>query len=149
MDCDSPDSNLFDSANFEDAGLKEYFRKLKEASDDPVNEKLDKATKKLSEYYGFDIDAEAIIETDPDLIDLTAIEPPRTPDELDALTVLESVPSGFWDQGSGKKGTDELDNFLAKVIIEPPAEKVTPEFPNPTRSAPPCLRFSRPAPQPP
>lgn len=118
----SPDSNLFDSANFEDAGLKEYFRKLKEASGDPVNEKLDKATKKLSEYYGFDIDANSIIETDPDLIDLTAITPPHTPDELDALTVLEAVPSGFGD----RKGCDELDSFLAKVVIEPPAEKVTP-----------------------
>lgn len=120
----SPDSNLFDSGNFEDAGLKDYFRKLKEASSDMDSDKLDKATKKLSEYYGFDIDANAIIETDPDLIDLTAITPPHTPDELDALSVLETVPTGFDDNTQRKR--DELDHFLAKVIIEPPAEKVTP-----------------------
>lgn len=101
-----------------DTNLKEYLKQLKEASKTD-NADVDLAAKKLTELYGFEIGSDTFIDSDPDVIDLTAIPPPRTPDELDSLTMVNAVPSGFHDNG-------ELEKFLAKVTIAPPTQKVTP-----------------------
>lgn len=101
-----------------DTNLKEYLKQLKEASNTD-NADVDLAAKKLTELYGFEIGGDTFIDSDPDVIDLTAIPPPRTPDELDSLTMVNSVPSGFHDNG-------DLEKFLAKVTIAPPTQKITP-----------------------
>lgn len=125
----SPDA-LGDS---KDNNLREYLRQLKEASNKDNNSDQDLAAKKLAELYGFEL-GDDFIETDPDLIDLTSIPPPQTPDELDIPnSVLNAPPSGFDDiDGSHKQqqqqqsNNRDLEEFLKKVTIEPPTKIVTP-----------------------
>lgn len=126
----SPDSSNFgmETKNY---NLKEYLKQLKEISNvDNVNHDTDVAAKKLSEIYGFEIREDTFIETDTDLIDLRAIPPPQTPDELDALSLLNAAPKGFDDLT--KKTLNEvrqeqdLDKFLEKVVVAPPTHKATP-----------------------
>ncbi|KAG5680286.1 hypothetical protein PVAND_009804 [Polypedilum vanderplanki] len=121
----SPDS-LGDS---KDTNLKEYLRQLKEASSNDNNSGQDLAAKKLAELYGYEI-GEDMIETDPDLIDLTSIPPPQTPDELDIPNTLLSAPPTEFDDtdGAAKRSTTkvgELEEFLKKVRVEPPTKIVT------------------------
>lgn len=130
----SPDSILSDSKG--DNNLKDYLRQLREASEkENETESTDLAAKKLKELYGFELTDETIIETDTDLIDLRAIPPPQTPDELDAFTVLDAPPTGFGDEtitalnkreSTSGGGEHNLEEFLAKVVIAPPAQKITP-----------------------
>lgn len=123
----SPDA-LGDS---KDNNLREYLRQLKEASSKDNNSDQDLAANKLAELYGFEL-GDDFIETDPDLIDLTTIPPPQTPDELDIPnSVLNAPPSGFDDvDGSHKQqqqtNNRDLEEFLKKVTIEPPTKIVTP-----------------------
>jgi len=122
----SPDS-LGDS---KDTNLKEYLRQLKEASTNDNNTGQDFAAKKIVELYGYEI-GEDMIETDPDLIDLTSIPPPQTPDELDIPNNLLSIPPTGFDDVDGKGGQNsqesgELEEFLKKVRVEPPTKIVTP-----------------------
>lgn len=123
----SPDA-LGDS---KDNNLREYLRQLKEASCKDNTSDTDLAAKKLAELYGFEL-GDSFIETDPDLIDLTTIPPPQTPDELDIPnSVLNAPPSGFDDvDGSTnqkrQKSNRDLEEFLKKVTIEPPTKVVTP-----------------------
>lgn len=121
----SPDA-LGDS---KDNNLREYLRQLKEASIKDNNSDQDLAAKKLAELYGFEL-GDDFIETDPDLIDLTSIPPPQTPDELDIPNnVLSVPPSGFDDvDGNNKhqRSNHDLEEFLRKVSIEPPTKIVTP-----------------------
>lgn len=122
----SPDA-LGDS---KDNNLREYLRQLREASDKDNNADQDLAAKKLAELYGFELGDDSFIENDPDLIDLTTIPPPQTPDELDIPnSVLNIPPSGFDDtDGHQKQQTSnrDLEDFLKKVTIEPPIKVVTP-----------------------
>ncbi|XP_017484655.1 PREDICTED: uncharacterized protein LOC108373297 [Rhagoletis zephyria] len=125
----SPDGNNF-GPDTRDYNLKEYLKQLKEISNiEDRNHDTDIAAKKLSEIYGFEIRADTFIETDADLIDLRSIPPPRTPDELDSITLLTAAPHGF---GDGSKKTSipdvdgDLDKFLAKVIVAPPTQRATP-----------------------
>lgn len=109
----------------EGMNLKEYLRQLKEASSKENHVGQDLAAKKLAELYGYEI-GEDLIETDPDLIDLTSIPPPQTPDELDIPNnTLNAPPRGFDDIDSTNKSSD-LEEFLKKVRIEPPTKVVTP-----------------------
>lgn len=107
-----------------DTNLRDYLRQLKEASCKEDNEDIDLAAKKLSELYGFEIVDETFINSDPDVIDLTAIPPPQTPDELDALGVISAAPSGFADCKSGSSG--DFEKFLARVTVAPPMQRITP-----------------------
>lgn len=123
----SPDA-LGDS---KDNNLREYLRQLKEASSKDNDSDQDLAAKKLSELYGFELGDDTFIETDPDLIDLTTIPPPQTPDELDIPnSVLSVPPSGFDDVDGHQKrrqtSNRDLEEFLKKVTIEPPTKVVTP-----------------------
>ncbi|EAT35929.1 AAEL011947-PA, partial [Aedes aegypti] len=113
----SPDSSVL-GCDTKDMNLKEYLRQLKEASSGDSAGNTDLAAKKIAELYGYEIGEETIIETDPDIIDLRSIPPPQTPDELDNLNVLNVPPTGF-DDG-------DLEEFLKKVTIEPPTQKITP-----------------------
>lgn len=120
----SPDSSALGT---KDTNLKEYLRQLKEASNNEITQDIDLAAKKLTELYGFEIGDDTFIENDPDVIDLTAIPPPQTPDELDAFCVISSAPRGF-DDGTRPDSDDKTDfeRFLAQVVIAPPTQKVTP-----------------------
>lgn len=120
----SPDSNNFGIEN-KDYNLKEYLKQLKDLS----NQDTDIAAKKLSEIYGFEIREDTFIETDSDLIDLRAIPPPQTPDELDAFSILNAAPKGFGDfnKRSLAEGSEhDLDKFLENVVVAPPTQKATP-----------------------
>lgn len=120
----SPDSSTL-GIETKDTNLREYLKQLKEASSKDSAD-IDLAAKKLSELYGFEISDDTFIESDPDVIDLTAIPPPQTPDELDSLSVLNAAPSGFDD---GTKATNEnvdLEKFLAQVVVAPPTQQITP-----------------------
>lgn len=118
----SPDSSTLGPDN-KDTNLREYLKLLKEASSKDSAD-IDLAAKKLSELYGFEIGDDTFIESDPDVIDLTAIPPPQTPDELDSLNVLNAAPSGFGDKTTQSDG--DLEKFLAQVAIHPPTQKITP-----------------------
>ncbi|XP_050308771.1 FERM and PDZ domain-containing protein 4 [Anthonomus grandis grandis] len=70
---------------------------------------------------------------DPDIIDLTSLPPPITPDELDsALPGPLNVPPGpFADSTERLNVLDmnenqDLEEFLASVSVPPPVQKVTP-----------------------
>lgn len=122
----SPDA-LGDS---KDNNLREYLRQLKEASRKDNNSDQDLAAKKLAELYGFEL-GDDFIETDPDLIDLTTIPPPQTPDELDIPnSVLNAPPSGFDDVDGQhcqrQRSNRDLEEFLKKVTINPPTKILTP-----------------------
>lgn len=125
----SPDSSVL-GPDSKDTNLKEYLRQLKEASNNENTQDIDLAAKKLTELYGFEIRDDTFIENDPDVIDLTAIPPPKTPDELDeldALSVIGSAPRGFDDTNSVRlNSVDNFEKFLAQVVIAPPTQKVTP-----------------------
>lgn len=120
----SPDSSTI-GIDSKDTNLREYLKQLKEASSKDSAD-VDLAAKKLSELYGFEISDDTFIESDPDVIDLTAIPPPQTPDELDSLSVLDAAPSGFDDSIKTIQHDGDLEKFLARVIIAPPTQKVTP-----------------------
>lgn len=123
----SPDSSTLGPMESKDTNLREYLKQLKEASSKDSAD-IDLAAKKLSELYGFEISDDTFIESDPDVIDLTAIPPPQTPDELDSLAVLNAVPTGFADNGT-KAATHhdgDLEKFLARVVVAPPTQKITP-----------------------
>lgn len=117
-----------DALGEKDVNLKEYLRQLKEASNKDNNSDKDLAAQKLAELYGFELGDDSFIETDPDLIDLTSIPPPQTPDELDIPnSVLNAPPSGFDDvDGAQKRANGDFEEFLKKVTIEPPTKIVTP-----------------------
>ncbi|KAL9871565.1 uncharacterized protein ACN427_014589 isoform 1-T6 [Glossina fuscipes fuscipes] len=125
----SPDSNTF-GVETKDYNLKEYLKQLKEISNvDNFRQDTDIAAKKLSEIYGFEIRGDTFIETDTDLIDLRAIPPPQTPDELDALSLLNAAPQGFDDiakKSLAEAAEGDLDKFLEKVVVAPPTQKATP-----------------------
>lgn len=110
-----------DSSDPKEYNLKEYLRQLREASNsEDVPDDL--AAEKLKELYGFELTEEILIEPDADLIDLRSIPPPQTPDELDALSVLDAPPTDFADE----KITTNLEDFLTKNTMAPPAQKITP-----------------------
>lgn len=124
----SPDSSVL-GPDSKDTNLKEYLRQLKEASNNEITQDIDLAAKKLTELYGFEIGDDTFIENDPDVIDLTAIPPPQTPDELDAFSVISSAPRGFDDTNGTRLDSDDktdFERFLAQVVIAPPTQKVTP-----------------------
>ncbi|EDW13831.2 uncharacterized protein LOC6572228 [Drosophila mojavensis] len=113
----SPDGTHF-GAETKDYNLREYLQQLKEISNVPDT---DVAARQLSEIYGFEVREDTFIETDTDLIDLRAIPPPQTPDELDSLSLLNAAPpKGF----EGK--AEELDSFLQQMLVAPPTQKATP-----------------------
>ncbi|XP_067633209.1 uncharacterized protein [Eurosta solidaginis] len=125
----SPDGGNFGPDN-KDYNLKDYLKQLKEISNvEDRTQDTDIAAKKLSEIYGFEIRGDTFIETDVDVIDLRAIPPPCTPDELDSISLLNAAPKGF-DEGCKKLsvfGVDgDLDKFLAEVVVAPPTQKATP-----------------------
>ncbi|XP_017844865.1 uncharacterized protein LOC108601477 [Drosophila busckii] len=115
----SPDGTHF-GAETKDYNLREYLQQLKEISNVP-NADTDVAARQLSEIYGFEVREDTFIETDTDLIDLRAIPPPQTPDELDSLSLMNAAPpKGF----EGK--AEELDSFLQQMLVAPPTQKATP-----------------------
>lgn len=125
----SPDGNNFGSDN-KDYNLKEYLKQLKEISNiHDGSQDTDVAAKKLSEIYGFEVHGDTFIATDTDLIDLRSIPPPRTPDELDAISLLNAAPQGFGDGSKNISNTNpetDLDAFLANIIVAPPTQRATP-----------------------
>lgn len=101
-----------DNTNQNENDLKQYLKQLKEQDNS------------LRELYDFD----------PDIIDLTALPPPATPDELDGGPVLASSISippvsfadcGFIDNSLLSSNLD-LEEFLASVTVQPPTQQVTP-----------------------
>ncbi|XP_037711772.1 uncharacterized protein LOC119548545 isoform X1 [Drosophila subpulchrella] len=115
----SPDGTHF-GAETKDYNLREYLQQLKEISNAATAD-TDVAARQLSEIYGFEVREDTFIETDTDLIDLRAIPPPQTPDELDSLSLMNAAPpKGF----EGK--AEELDSFLQQIMVAPPTQKATP-----------------------
>lgn len=116
----SPDGTHF-GAETKDYNLREYLQQLKEISNVPAVADTDVAARQLSEIYGFEVREDTFIETDPDLIDLRAIPPPQTPDELDSLSLMNAAPpKGFEGRA------EELDSFLQQMLVAPPTQKATP-----------------------
>lgn len=118
----SPDTLGPDS---KDTNLREYLKLLKEASSKDSGD-IDLAAKKLSELYGFEVGDETFVESDPDVIDLTSIPPPQTPDELDSLSVLDDAPIGFGGKARSTQPDGDFEKFLAQVAVAPPTQKITP-----------------------
>ncbi|EDV91335.1 GH14593 [Drosophila grimshawi] len=116
----SPDGTHF-GAETKDYNLREYLQQLKEISNVPAVADTDVAARQLSEIYGFEVREDTFIEIDTDLIDLRAIPPPQTPDELDSLSLLNAAPpKGFEGRA------EELDSFLQQMLVAPPTQKATP-----------------------
>ncbi|XP_063381740.1 uncharacterized protein LOC134668152 [Cydia fagiglandana] len=117
----SPDSTL----DNRESNLKEYLKQLREKSS------------KEEEKANFPYYEETSVDNDAELIDLTLIPPPQTPDELDCATqvpqILPVVPPSFADEkknslenlnGAPKKG--DIEEFIANVTVHPPTVRVTP-----------------------
>ncbi|XP_050348297.1 uncharacterized protein LOC126772154 [Nymphalis io] len=115
----SPDATL----DTKDSNLKEYLKQLREKSNREEN---------AAEFPFFY--QESIVDNDPELIDLTLIPPPQTPDELDCATqvpqILPVVPPSFADDNDTEQDnmpkSNELEEFIANVTIQPPTVKITP-----------------------
>lgn len=110
-----------------ETNLKEYLKQLREKSS-----KEETATVEYPFYF-----QETIVDNDAELIDLTLIPPPQTPDELDSAVqvpqILSVVPPSFADDKEFSQETisevpksSELEEFIANVTIQPPTVKVTP-----------------------
>lgn len=119
----SPDATL----DSKETNLKECLRQLREKSS-----KEEERPAEFPYYY-----PENIVENDAELIDLTLIPPPQTPDELDSATqvpqILPIVPPSFADDKVNSQENiseapkpSELDKFIATVTIQPPTVRVTP-----------------------
>lgn len=70
-----------------------------------------------------------VFDFDPDIIDLTLLPPPATPDELDGGTgtPLNIPPVSFADIDTSLLSSDlDLEEFLASVTVLPPTQQVTP-----------------------
>lgn len=110
-----------DTAVNENQDLKSYLKQLKEQGN---CEATDSDIDTITDLYVFD----------PDIIDLTLIPPPATPDELDcALPVpIDVPPISFADSMDklNKLGVlhenMDLEEFLASVTVPPPTQKATP-----------------------
>lgn len=111
----SPDNNVF-PVEQESTKLREYLAKLRENSS--------KENERNQELLGFNLADDSLIVNDPDLIDLTSIPPPQTPDELDALSTLPVPPRGFDDKQ--KQTNIDLEAFIKQVTVVPPTQKATP-----------------------
>ncbi|KAM3960052.1 LOW QUALITY PROTEIN: uncharacterized protein ACR2FA_005852 [Aphomia sociella] len=109
--------------------LKEYLKQLREKSSQEEAKAAD------FPFYC----QESMVDNDAELIDLTLIPPPQTPDELDCATqvpqILPVVPPSFADEKENVQvtpkcnnapKTNELEEFIANVTIQPPTVKVTP-----------------------
>ncbi|CAH0587157.1 unnamed protein product [Chrysodeixis includens] len=107
--------------------LKEYLKQLREKSS--------KEEARPTEYPFFY--QESVVDNDAELIDLTLIPPPQTPDELDSATqvphILPIVPPSFADDKVNSQENlanapkkNALEEFIANVTIQPPTVKVTP-----------------------
>ncbi|KAF7283189.1 hypothetical protein GWI33_001207 [Rhynchophorus ferrugineus] len=107
-----------DASSKED-DLDAYLQKIREQRNNETNE-----MESINDIYVFD----------PDIIDLTMIPPPVTPDELDAgvPTPINLPPKSFADSTDSLNRLDlvdeneELEKFLASVTVPPPTQKVTP-----------------------
>ncbi|XP_072932460.1 uncharacterized protein [Epargyreus clarus] len=102
--------------------LKEYLKQLREKST------REETATDFPFYY-----QESMVDNDAELIDLTLIPPPQTPDELDCATqvpqILPVVPPSFADDKDSSQNvpkSSELEEFIANVTIQPPTVKVTP-----------------------
>ncbi|KRT81102.1 hypothetical protein AMK59_5991, partial [Oryctes borbonicus] len=113
-----------DNPTTEAQDLKSYLLQLKEGKNDDVTSETGDMDN-ISDLYVFD----------PDIIDLTLLPPPATPDELDCAllpTPINVPPSSFADsvEKLNKLGVLhehlDLEEFLASVTIQPPVQKVTP-----------------------
>lgn len=117
--------------------LKEYLKQLREKSS--REEQKIKPCVEVSPFYYI----EDSVDNDAELIDLTLIPPPQTPDELDCSSqvpqVLPLAPASFADEKDycgPESGVDtcdaphttsnSLEEFIANVTIQPPTVKVTP-----------------------
>ncbi|KAF5288111.1 hypothetical protein FQA39_LY15498 [Lamprigera yunnana] len=110
-----------DNPGGKEEDLKAYLERLKENCS---NTDLDS----LSNLYDFD----------PDIIDLTLLPPPVTPDELDCAlpTPINNPPIKFADSLENLNKTIaektilsdniDLEEFIASVTVPPPIQKVTP-----------------------
>ncbi|XP_045769847.1 uncharacterized protein LOC123870540 [Maniola jurtina] len=115
----SPDATL----DAKESNLKEYLKQLREKSNREEN---------ASEFPFFY--QESIVDNDAELIDLTLIPPPQTPDELDCSTqvpqILPIVPPSFADDKDTEQDnipkSNELEEFIANVTIQPPTVRITP-----------------------
>lgn len=116
----------------EQQNLKEYLKQLREKSS-KEEQKVIPCVEVSPFCY-----QEDVVETDVELIDLTLIPPPQTPDELDSTTqvpqILPVVPASFADDNVKKPSVDTcdgapkntLEEFIANVTIQPPTVRVTP-----------------------
>lgn len=98
-----------DNAASKDEDFKNYLQRIREMRN---NENTTSDVENLEDLYVFD----------PDIIDLTLIPPPATPDELDCAlpTPINVPPSNFADS------IEDLEEFLASVTVPPPTQKTTP-----------------------
>lgn len=118
----SPD-NITDS---KESNLRDYLNQLREKSS------KEEAAADYQYYY-----QDGAVDGDAELIDLTLIPPPQTPDELDGVAhvpqILPAVPPSFADEKANSQeniasspNAIELEEFIANVTIHPPTVRVTP-----------------------
>ncbi|CAG9132606.1 unnamed protein product [Plutella xylostella] len=113
------------TADGREPNLKEYLKQLREKSS-----KEDKKVIPCVEVSPYSYDEDPV-EENTELIDLTLIPPPQTPDELDSGTqvphILPMVPPSFADDKDPKCDKQStLEEFIANVTIQPPTVRVTP-----------------------
>lgn len=93
-----------DNTNSNSIDLKQYLQKLKDQ----------------------DNMQDLVFDFDPDIIDLTLLPPPATPDDIDGgQTPINIPPESFADIDASLLNSD-LEEFLASVTVLPPTQQVTP-----------------------
>lgn len=118
----SPDN----PADSKESNLRDYLNQLREKSS------KDEAAVDFPYFY-----QDGVVDGDAELIDLTLIPPPQTPDELDGVAhvpqILPAVPPSFADEKANSQenlanspNAAELEEFIANVTIQPPTVRVTP-----------------------
>lgn len=100
-----------DTASSKDEDFKNYLQRIREMRN---SENATSDVENIEDLYVFD----------PDIIDLTLLPPPATPDELDCAlpTPINVPPSKFADVVQEL----DLEEFLASVTVPPPTQKTTP-----------------------
>lgn len=83
----------------------------------------------LKQLKDHDSNISDVFDFDPDIIDLTLLPPPATPDDIDGGTgtPINIPPESFADIDASLLSSDlDLEEFLASVTVLPPTQQVTP-----------------------
>ncbi|CAH1119218.1 unnamed protein product [Phaedon cochleariae] len=130
----SPDPTNRSDATYDFQAYLQHLRDVKKNGENAENPSANDLYTSATTFDDNTFD-DALYTFDADLIDLTLLPPPATPDELDATPLPVSInvpPRSFADSIDklNKLGildeNQDLEDFLASVTVHPPTQQITP-----------------------